>query len=92
VADLNGKKVAFLVTDMVEQVELTEPWKAGSAIRTRCGQTRTPFGSSTGGNWVDQEVVVDGSIVTSRNPDDLPAFNRELLEPFARAALGATAR
>jgi hypothetical protein len=27
-AGLNGKKVAFLATDMVEQVELTEPWKA----------------------------------------------------------------
>ena len=30
-ADLNGKKVAFLATDMVEQVELTEPWKAVEA-------------------------------------------------------------
>ena len=33
-----------------------------------------------GGNWVDQEVVVDGNMVSSRRPDDLPAFNARLLE------------
>ena len=27
-----------------------------------------------GGDWVDEEVVVDGNLITSRNPDDLPAF------------------
>ena len=32
---------------------------------------------NAGANWVDQEVVVDGNLVTSRKPDDLPAFNRE---------------
>jgi protease I len=31
---------------------------------------------NAGGQWVDQEVVVDGSLVTSRTPDDLPAFMR----------------
>lgn len=39
---------------------------------------------NAGGTWVDREVVVDGNLVTSRKPDDLPAFNREL------AALVAT--
>jgi protease I len=34
---------------------------------------------NAGATWVDEEVVVDGPLVTSRNPDDLPAFNRELL-------------
>jgi protease I len=34
---------------------------------------------NAGANWVDQEVVVDGNLVTSRKPDDLPAFNREFL-------------
>ncbi|MDR7252113.1 protease I [Nocardioides sp. BE266] len=33
-----------------------------------------------GGEWVDEEVVVDGNLITSRNPDDLPAFNAALLD------------
>jgi deglycase len=184
VADLNGKKVAFLATDMVEQVELTEPWKtveqaggspelvslepgeiqgfnhydkadkfsvdrtvgevsvddydalvipggvgnpdtmrmnedavrfvrdffeSGKPMAVIChapwmlveadvarGRRLTSFWSietdvrNAGGNWVDEEVVVDGNIVTSRNPDDLPAFNRELLELFAKTPVGAT--
>ena len=32
-----------------------------------------------GGDWVDQEVVVDGNLVTSRTPDDLPAFMRAVI-------------
>jgi deglycase len=186
VADLNGRRVAFLATDMVEQVELTEPWKAvenaganpelisldegeiqgfnhydkadkfrvdrkvedvsiddydalvipggvgnpdtmrrdenavrfvrefceaGKPMAVIChapwmlveahlarGRRLTSFWSiktdieNAGGNWVDEEVVVDGNIVTSRNPDDLPAFNRELLELLARAPVGVTAR
>jgi protease I len=184
VADLNGKKVAFLATDMVEQVELTEPWKtveqaggrpelvslepgeiqgfdhydkaekfsvdrtvgevrvddydalvipggvgnpdtmrtnedavsfvreffeSGKPMAVIChapwmlveadvvrGRRLTSFWSiktdvrNAGGNWVDEEVVVDGNLVTSRNPDDLPAFNRELVELFAKAPVGAT--
>ncbi|PRY16725.1 protease I [Kineococcus rhizosphaerae] len=43
--------------------------------------------SNAGAEWVDEEVVVDrngpGPLVTSRNPDDLPAFNRALLEVLA---------
>jgi protease I len=35
---------------------------------------------NAGANWVDQEVVVDQGLVTSRNVDDLPAFNRKLVE------------
>lgn len=35
---------------------------------------------NAGGEWVDEEVVRDGTLVTSRNPDDLPAFNAALLE------------
>ena len=34
---------------------------------------------NAGANWVDEEVVVDGNLVTSRKPDDLPAFNRAFL-------------
>ena len=35
---------------------------------------------NAGGNWVDREVVVDGNLVTSRKPDDLPAFCEAMLE------------
>jgi protease I len=182
-ADLNGKKIAFLATDMVEQVELTKPWKAvddagakpelvsleegeiqgfdhydkadkfqvdrtvddvsvddydalvipggvgnpdtmrmnedavrfvrefsesGKPMAVIChapwmlveadvvrGRRLTSFWSiktdvkNAGGNWVDEEVMVDGNLVTSRHPDDIPAFNREILELFARAPVGA---
>jgi protease I len=37
---------------------------------------------NAGGNWVDEEVVVDKGLVTSRKPDDLPAFNAKLVEEF----------
>ncbi|WP_158840408.1 type 1 glutamine amidotransferase domain-containing protein [Polaribacter sp. L3A8] len=35
---------------------------------------------NAGANWIDEEVVVDKGLVTSRNPDDLPAFNAKLVE------------
>ena len=37
---------------------------------------------NAGGNWVDEEVVVDSGLVTSRKPDDIPAFNRKMIEEF----------
>jgi protease I len=177
VADkLQGKRVAFLATDMVEQVELTEPWQAvkdegaevelvsleegeiqgfnhydkadtfkvdrtveeataadydalvipggvgnpdtmrmdenavafaraffeqGKPVGVIChgawmlveagvvrGRKVTSWPSlqtdirNAGGNWVDEEVVVDQGLVTSRKPDDLPAFNKKIVEEF----------
>lgn len=38
---------------------------------------------NAGADWVDQEVVVDKGLVTSRNPHDIPAFNRKMVEEFA---------
>lgn len=38
---------------------------------------------NAGANWVDQEVVVDNGLVTSRNPDDIPAFNRKMIEEIS---------
>jgi protease I len=175
--ELQGKRVAFLATDMVEQVELTEPWKAvkeagatpelisleegeiqgfnhydkadtfkvdntveqaraddydalvipggvgnpdtmradenavqfvrdffeqGKPVGVIChgpwmlvesgvvrGRKVTSWPSlqtdirNAGGDWVDQEVVVDNGLVTSRKPDDLPAFNAKIVEEFA---------
>jgi protease I len=175
VADkLQGKRVAFLATDMVEQVELTEPWQAvkdegatvelvsldegeiqgfnhydkadtfkvdrtveearaddydalvipggvGNPDTMRMDENAVQFvrdffeqgkpvgvichgpwmlveagvvrdrkvtswpGIQTdirnaGGNWVDAEVVVDQGLVTSRKPDDIPAFNEKIIE------------
>jgi protease I len=161
-ADLHGKKIAFLATDMVEQVELTEPWNAivadggkpelvsletgeiqgfnhydkadrfrvdravgevsaedydalvrdfaqsGKPMGVIChapwmlveadvvrGRTVTSFWSiktdvkNAGGDWVDEEVVVDGNLVTSRYPKDIPAFNERLVELIERASVGA---
>ena len=182
-AELTGKKIAFLATDMVEQVELTEPWKAveeaggtpelvsleegeiqgfdhydkadtfrvdrvvsdvtaddydglvlpggvgnpdtlradedavrfartfvesGKPVAVIChgpwtlveadvvrDRTLTSFPSvrtdirNAGGNWVDEEVVVDDGLISSRNPDDLPAFCKTLVEEFARAPVRA---
>ena len=39
---------------------------------------------NAGAEWVNEEVVVDGNLVTSRKPDDIPAFNREMMALFAR--------
>jgi protease I len=174
---LDGKRVAFLATDMFEQVELTEPWKAveqaggkpelislkpgeiqgfehydkagtfkvdrtveeasadeydalvlpggvgnpdvlrtdenavafvrdffeqGKPVAAIChgpwtlveagvvrGRTLTSWPSlqtdirNAGGNWVDKEVVVDSGLVTSRKPDDLPAFNAKMVEEIS---------
>jgi deglycase len=176
-ATLNGQRIAFLATDMVEQVELTEPWKAveqaggqpelvsledgeiqgfnhydmadsfpvdrtvsevssddydglvlpggvgnpdtlrtdedavrfvrtfveaGKPVAVIChgpwtlveadvvrDRTLTSYPSvktdirNAGGNWVDREVVVDGNLISSRQPDDLPAFCKTLVEEFA---------
>jgi protease I len=42
---------------------------------------------NAGGTWLDEEVVEDGNWVTSRQPSDLPAYNRAMLNLFARCAV-----
>jgi protease I len=55
------------------------------------GRTMTSWPSlktdltNAGAEWVDREVVVDGNLVTSRKPDDIPAFNEKVIELFAHA-------
>ncbi|HYX31262.1 MAG TPA: type 1 glutamine amidotransferase domain-containing protein [Pyrinomonadaceae bacterium] len=64
------------------------PWTLIDAGAVR-GRTMTSWPSlktdlrNAGANWVDEEVVVDNGIVTSRKPDDIPAFNRKMIEEFA---------
>jgi protease I len=175
--ELQGKKIAFIATEGVEEVELTEPWNAveeagakpelisiadgevqawqhfdkggsfkvdktieeahaddydglvlpggvanpdqlrmdenvvsfirdfaasGKPIGVIChgpwtlieagvakGRTITSWPSlqtdlrNAGANWVDEEVIVDAGLVSSRKPDDLPAFNAKIVEEFA---------
>ncbi len=64
------------------------PWTLVEADVVR-GRTITSWPSlktdlkNAGANWVDQEVVVDQGLVSSRKPDDIPAFNRKLIEEIA---------
>jgi protease I len=64
------------------------PWELISAGVAR-GRTLTSYYTiqddvcNAGANWVNQEAVVDGNLVTSRQPSDLPAFNREMLRLFS---------
>lgn len=44
---------------------------------------------NAGAQWVDQECVVDGNLVTSRKPDDIPAFNTAMIDLFAQAHVAA---
>jgi protease I len=66
------------------------PWMVLEAGAAR-GRRMTSWPSlrtdlrNAGADWVDQEVVVDKNLVTSRAPKDLPAFNREMIEEFAAA-------
>jgi protease I len=64
------------------------PWTLVEADVVR-GRTLTSWPSlrtdlrNAGADWVDEEVHVDGRVVSSRKPDDLPAFNRKIVEVFA---------
>ncbi len=75
----NGKPIAVICHG---------PWTLVEADVVR-GIRMTSFPSvktdliNAGADWVDEEVVVDRGIVSSRKPDDLPAFNRKMIEEFA---------
>lgn len=71
------------------------PWELISAGIVR-GRKLTSYWTiqddirNAGGQWMDQECVVDSNLVTSRQPADLPAFNREMVALFSH--IPATAR
>ena len=72
------------------------PWMLVEADIVR-GRTVTSWPSlktdirNAGGSWVDKEVVKDQQLVTSRKPDDIPAFNREMIALFAQSAVAPRA-
>lgn len=65
------------------------PWELISSGLAK-GRTMTSYYTiqddvrDAGARWVDEEVVVDGNLITSRQPSDIPAFNREMLKLFSR--------
>jgi protease I len=67
------------------------PWMLVETDAVR-GRTVTSWPSlrtdirNAGGTWVDKEVVVSNGVVTSRNPADIPAFNAEMIDLFAKGS------
>ena len=100
---LHGKKVAILAADMFERVELEKPRKAledegahVEVVSIHDGEIEG-FDHFTPKNKVKvdrtvEEVVVDGNLVTSRKPDDIPAFNEQMIELFAETRVGTETR
>ena len=86
--DRSGKPIAVICHG---------PWLLASAGLVR-GRTMTSYHTiqddlrNAGADWRDVEVLRDGNWVSSRKPDDLPAFNREMLALFAEHQAGRTAR
>jgi protease I len=79
---------AFVATGKPTAAICHGPWTLIEAGGVR-GRTMTSWPSlktdltNAGARWVDEECVVDGALVTSRKPDDLPAFNQQLLQVFS---------
>lgn len=71
------------------------PWLLCSAHGVLKGRRATSFFSikddltNAGANWVDEEVVIDNNLVTSRKPDDLPAFCRSCISVLQHAPVAA---
>jgi len=90
---MDPKAVAFVKAFFDEQKPVAVichgPWTVIEAGAAK-GRRITSWPSlktdlvNAGAKWVDEEVVVDGNLVSSRKPDDLPAFNREMIKLFGR--------
>ncbi|HEY8998507.1 MAG TPA: type 1 glutamine amidotransferase domain-containing protein [Edaphobacter sp.] len=92
---LEPKAIAFVKSFVLEGKPIAAichaPWTLINAGVAK-GRTLTSWPSletdlrNAGAEWVDQQVVVDKDLVTSRKPDDLPAFNIKMVEVFSKAA------
>lgn len=81
--------IAFINHFVIEQKPIAAichgPWTLINAHGVK-GRTVTSWPSlqvdliNAGAHWVDKEVVIDGNLVTSRKPDDIPAFNKAMIE------------
>ena len=83
---LDHCRIAILAVDGFEEAELVEPQRALAAEGAQVDVISQKGGEIQGfrhGKWVDQEVVHDGNLITSRKPDDLPAFNGALVQCLA---------
>jgi protease I len=88
------ENIVSFVRDFVEQGKPVAaichaPWVLVEAGVVK-GRTLTSWPTlqtdirNAGGTWVDKEVVVDSGLVTSRKPADIPAFNKKMIEEFAK--------
>jgi len=79
---------AFFDSDKPVAAICHGPWTLIDAAVVK-GRRMTSYESiqtdlkNAGADWVDEKVVVDQGLVTSRKPDDIPAFNRKMIEEFA---------
>ncbi|SFO18361.1 protease I [Geodermatophilus obscurus] len=84
---------AFFEADKPVAAICHAPWVLAEAGVVR-GRRMTSWPSlqtdlrNAGATWVDEEVVVDGNLTTSRNPDDLDAFSAAIVEQFAQSPGG----
>jgi len=88
---VNPKAVAFVKAFVAAGKPIAAichaPWTLIEAEAVR-GRRVTSWPSlktdlrNAGANWVDEECVVDNGLVTSRKPDDIPAFNKKMIEEF----------
>jgi protease I len=87
---------AFFDADKPVAVICHGPWtviEAGAAKGRRIASwpsLKTDL-RNAGAEWVNREVVVDGNLVSSRQPDDIPSFNREMLKLFSQVKRRAAA-
>lgn len=91
---INDKAINFISQFVKAQKPIAAichgPWTLINADGVR-GRQMTSWPSlkldliNAGANWVDQEVVRDGKLVTSRKPDDIPAFNKKMIELFSES-------